>query len=114
MTAAKIDVHCHIIPPFYRDAVYAAGTGPAIGRYPEWTADLATEMLDRHGIASAMTSVAQPGTGFLPGAAALAMARRCNDYAAELVARSRGRFGAFGLIPMHDIAAGVRGVSPLH
>jgi predicted TIM-barrel fold metal-dependent hydrolase len=103
MTTAKIDVHFHVIPPFYRDAVYAAGTGPAIGRYPEWSPDLAIDILDRHDIATAMTSVAQPGVGFLEQRAALAMARRCNDYAAELIARSRARFGAFGLVPMHDI-----------
>jgi predicted TIM-barrel fold metal-dependent hydrolase len=103
MTSGKIDVHFHVIPPFYRDAVYAAGTGPAIGRYPEWTPDLAVEIMDRHGIAVAMTSVAQPGVGFLAGDAAFAMARRCNDYGAELVARSHGRFGAFALVPMHDI-----------
>jgi hypothetical protein len=35
--AGKIDFHFHAIPPFYCDAVYAAGTEPAIGRYPEWT-----------------------------------------------------------------------------
>ena len=33
----RIDVHFHLIPPFYSEAVYAAGTGPAIGRYPDWT-----------------------------------------------------------------------------
>ncbi len=103
MTSAKIDVHFHVIPPFYRDAVYAAGTGPAIGRYPEWTPELAVEIMDRHGIAVAMASVAQPGVAFLAGEAAFAMARRCNDYGAELVARSPSRFGAFGLVPMHDI-----------
>src|SRR5262245_44985153 len=32
----RIDVHFHLIPPFYREAVYAAGRGPAVGRYPEW------------------------------------------------------------------------------
>jgi predicted TIM-barrel fold metal-dependent hydrolase len=103
MTSAKIDVHFHVIPPFYRDAVYAAGTGPAIGRYPEWTPELAIEIMDKHGIAVAMTSVAQPGVGFLSGDAAFALARRCNDYGAELMGRSRGRFGAFALVPMHDI-----------
>jgi 6-methylsalicylate decarboxylase len=103
MISGKIDVHFHVIPPFYRDAVYAAGTGPAIGRYPEWTPELAVEIMDRHGIAVAMTSVAQPGVGFLAGDAAFAMARRCNDYSAELIARARGRFGAFALVPMHDI-----------
>jgi predicted TIM-barrel fold metal-dependent hydrolase len=103
MTPDKIDVHFHVIPPFYRDAVYAAGTGPAIGRYPEWTPELAIEIMDKHGIAVAMTSVAQPGVGFLSGDAAFALARRCNDYGAELIGRSRGRFGAFALVPMHDI-----------
>lgn len=107
MTSGKIDVHFHVIPPFYRDAVYAAGTGPAIGRYPEWTPELAVEIMDRHGIAVAMASVAQPGVGFLAGDAAFAMARRCNDYGAELIARSRGRFGAFALVPMHDIDGAV-------
>jgi 6-methylsalicylate decarboxylase len=103
MTSGKIDVHFHVIPPFYRDAVYEAGTGPAIGRYPEWTPELAVEIMDRHGIALAMTSVAQPGVAFLAGDAAFAMARRCNDYVAGLIARSRGRFGAFALVPMHGI-----------
>ena len=107
MIPGKIDVHFHVIPPFYRDAVYEAGTGPAIGRYPEWTPELAVEIMDRHGIATAMTSVAQPGVGFLAGDAAFVMARRCNDYGAALVARPGGRFGAFGLVPMHDIGRAV-------
>ena len=32
MAAGMIDVHFHLIPQFYRDAVYEAGTGPEIGR----------------------------------------------------------------------------------
>src|SRR6202453_1945505 len=99
----KIDFHFHVIPRFYRDAVYEAGTGPAIGRFPEWTPELAVEIMDKHGITVAMTSVAQPGVGFLASDAAFAMARRCNEYGADLIARSRGRFGAFGLVPMGDI-----------
>ena len=56
----RIDVHFHLIPPFYREAVYAAGRGPAIGRYPEWTPQLALELMDAHGIEVALTSLAQP------------------------------------------------------
>ncbi len=104
-TADKIDVHFHLIPQFYRDAVYAAGTGPAIGRYPDWTPELARELMDRHGIALAMLSLGQPGVGFLPDARAGAFARRCNDYAADLIAQHPARFGCFGLLPMHDIDA---------
>jgi len=96
----RIDVHFHLIPPFYREAVYAAGRGPAIGRYPDWTPQLALELMDACGIEVALTSLAQPGVGFGSEASALALARRCNDYAAELIARWPKRFGAFGTVPM--------------
>jgi 6-methylsalicylate decarboxylase len=99
----RIDVHFHLIPQFYRDAVYAAGRGPAIGRYPEWTPQLALEVMDRFGIAIALTSLAQPGVGFDTPASAQALARRCNDYAAELCARWPNRFGAFATVPMASV-----------
>jgi len=103
MADGMIDVHFHLIPPFYRDAVYEAGTGPAIARYPDWTPSLALALMDKHSIALAMLSLAQPGVGFLPADKAATMARRCNDYAAALIAQHPQRFGCFGLVPMHDI-----------
>ena len=96
----RIDVHFHLIPPFYREAVYAAGRGPAIGRYPEWTPQLGLDLMDAYGIEVALTSLAQPGVGFGSEASARALARRCNDYAAEFIARWPKRFGAFGTVPM--------------
>ena len=68
---------------------------------------LALELLDKHGIALAMLSLGQPGVGFLPTDKAAAFARRCNDYAGELIARHPARFGCFGLVPMHDIDAAI-------
>jgi 6-methylsalicylate decarboxylase len=102
-----IDVHFHLIPHFYREAVYAAGTGPAIARYPDWSPPLALEIMDRHGIALAMLSMAQPGAGFLPASETAAFARRCNEHAAELIAQHPLRFGCFGLVPMRDIKAAI-------
>ena len=96
----RIDVHFHHIPPFYSEAVYDAGRGPAIGKYPDWTSQLALELMDRHGIEVALTSLAQPGVGFGNEASAQTLARRCNDYAADLVARWPRRFGAFATVPM--------------
>jgi predicted TIM-barrel fold metal-dependent hydrolase len=106
-TDGMIDVHFHLIPQFYRDAVYMAGGGPAIGRYPEWTSALALELMDKHGIAVAIASIAQPGVGFLPPDKTAEFARRCNDYAAELIAQHPKRFGCFGLLPMHDSDAAI-------
>src|SRR5262245_65902333 len=96
----RIDVHFHLIPPFYREAVYAAGRGPALGKDPDWTPELALDAMDAHGIEVALTSMAEPGVGFGSEASALALARGCNDYAAELIARWPKRFRAFGTVPM--------------
>ena len=60
----RIDFHVHLIPQFYREAVYEQGTGPAIGRYPEWSPERALELMDLHGIEVGLTSLAQPGVQF--------------------------------------------------
>ena len=101
--AGRIDVHFHMIPQFYADLVYAAGSGPAIGRYPDWSPELALEIMDRFGIATALLSLGQPGVQFCKPDEARALARRCNDYSAELNARYRKRFGAFGTVSMWDV-----------
>ena len=103
----RIDVHFHHIPPFYSEAVYEAGRGPAIGKYPDWTPQLALELMDSHGIEVALTSLAQPGVGFGNEASAQTLARRCNDYAADLVARWPRRFGAFATVPMWSIEGAI-------
>jgi 6-methylsalicylate decarboxylase len=107
MTARMIDVHFHLIPQFYSDAVYEAGRGPAIGRYPDWSPELALELMDKHGIALAITSIAQPGVAFMPDGKAANFARRCNDYAADLIAAHPRRFGCFGLLPMHAVETAI-------
>src|SRR5438477_2260943 len=103
----RIDFHFHLIPPFYRDAVYAAGGGPAIGRYPEWSPERLLDVMDANGIAVALTSLAQPGVQFGDPAGACALARRCNAYASELCARWPKRFGAFAVVPIWDMPAAV-------
>src|SRR5262245_19138811 len=103
MPANRIDVHFHHIPPFYAEAVYAAGSGPAIGRYPDWSPELALEIMDRFDIAVALTSLAQPGVQFCKPDQARDLARRSNDYAAELNARWPKRFGAFATVSMWEV-----------
>jgi predicted TIM-barrel fold metal-dependent hydrolase len=106
-SSRRIDFHFHLIPPFYQDAVYAAGAGPAIGRYPEWSPERALELMDATGIDVALTSLAQPGVQFGDPRKAAALARRCNDYASELAARWPKRFGAFAVVPMWDVREAV-------
>lgn len=107
MSARRIDFHFHLIPSFYQEAVYAAGSGPQIARYPDWSPELALKLMDAHGIEVALTSLVQPGVQFGEPAHAAALARRCNDYAAQLTARWPDRFGAFAVVPMWDVAEAV-------
>ena len=107
----RIDFHVHLIPQFYRDAVYASGSGPAIGRYPDWSPELALDLMDASGIDVALLSLAQPGVQFGDPKAAPALARRCNDFSAELNARWPRRFGGFAVVPMGDVGEAVAEVA---
>lgn len=106
----RIDVHFHMIPQFYADMVYAAGSGPAIGRYPDWSPELALEIMDRFDVAVALLSLGQPGVQFCKPDEAKKLARRCNDYSAELSAKWPKRFGAFGTVSMWDVRHAVEEV----
>lgn len=100
-----IDVHAHLIPPFYREALIAAGRGPSIsGGFPAWSPEQALEQMQQNGIAVAILSVSQPGVHFGDDRAAGTLARTFNDYMARLSAGHVGRFGAFAVLPLPDVA----------
>jgi predicted TIM-barrel fold metal-dependent hydrolase len=106
MTAAarRIDVHFHSIPDFFRDAVSAAGRGPTVTTgFPRWTPEAAIELMDRRDIAVGLLSISQPGVHFGDDAKARALARRGNEYHAELAARWPGRLGSFAAVPLPDV-----------
>ena len=98
----RIDVHFHVVPPFYRSAVEAAGFGPARGAFPDWTPALALGVMDRFGIGFSFPSVTFPGVQFMDPESAREMARRCNVYSRDIAASAPQRFGAFALVPMHE------------
>lgn len=101
----RIDVHFHAVPAFFREAAAAAGRRPAISSgLPAWSPELALDVMDRHGIATAILSLSQPGVHFGDDAAARTLARRCNAYVAECGAAAPGRFGGFGVLPLPDVA----------
>lgn len=98
----RIDVHFHIIPDFYKEAAHEAGAAPAIGRYPAWSPELALKLMDANEIDVALTSVSQPGVHFGEPEKAWRLARKCNDYAADVAFAHSGRFGSFALVPMQN------------
>ncbi|GAA4342517.1 amidohydrolase family protein [Pigmentiphaga soli] len=98
----RIDVHFHTVPPAFVEAIRRDGIN---ARTPEWSPDLALSMMDRHGIAAAVTSLSVPGTHFGDDAKARVLTRQCNDYYAQCVAGHPDRFGAFGSTSLPDVEA---------
>jgi predicted TIM-barrel fold metal-dependent hydrolase len=100
----RIDVHHHILPAEYVGALAKLGiTGGGDISFPSWSAAGALEMMDRQGIAVAVTSISAPGLHFGDDRAACELARRCNELSAKLVADHPTRFGAFAVLPLPDL-----------
>ncbi|WP_435282907.1 amidohydrolase family protein [Streptomyces koelreuteriae] len=112
MTTAprRIDVHQHVVPPFYRDALTRAGIAEAGGRaLPDWSPEAALDLMDLLRTETAILSVSTPGTGFLtdPGEA-VGLARRLNDHSAAVTAEHPARFGWFATLPMPHLGASAK------
>lgn len=100
----RIDVHHHIAPPAYLDAV-----GGAVGAVlKNWSLAKSLEDMDEGGVATAIVSVTQLAMRLGQRDALRALARSCNDYAAKLAADYRGRFGMFAALPLPDIDGSLR------
>lgn len=101
----RIDVHHHLLPPFYVDALQRVGlAGFADRMLPPWTAEQSLAMLDARGIQAALMSLPAPAVDFGEPRTRVELARRCNEYAADLVQRYPSRFGAFATLPLPGTA----------
>ncbi len=61
--------------------------------------------MDDAGIDVAVLSLSTPGVHTGDGAKASALARRCNEFAAELVRARPDRLASFACIPLPDVDA---------
>jgi 6-methylsalicylate decarboxylase len=108
---ALIDVHHHIVPPFYlaenRERL-AGPTGQINPAWTNWEPTKALDAMDVHGVATAVLSLSMPGVWFGDAEAARRTARRCNEYAAELAQSHPHRFGLFAVIPLPDTDGSLR------
>jgi predicted TIM-barrel fold metal-dependent hydrolase len=101
-----IDVHHHLGPPAYVSELARRRLNePVLER---WTPAQSIEEMDQAGIATSITSITNPGVWFGDDAAAVALARACNEYAARLVADHRDRFGMFAILPLPDVEGSLR------
>jgi 6-methylsalicylate decarboxylase len=96
----RIDVHHHLSPPTYIQAVIEKhlGSPPQI----KWTPEKSLADMDAAGVQVSMLSVTQPGVNFTSGETARKLCRESNEYAAKLIGDHPGRFGSFAMIPLTD------------
>jgi 6-methylsalicylate decarboxylase len=111
MTASGlIDVHHHIVPKAYAKTLAKLGVAKGLGvQLPKWEAQKSLDVMDAHGIATAVVSISAPGVYF-PGtdrcsSIAAQLSRETNEFCADLKREHPGRFGAFATLPMPDVDA---------
>jgi aminocarboxymuconate-semialdehyde decarboxylase len=98
-----VDMHHHMLPDFFWRATNE-GDHPVGGiAPPPWSRASARSFLDDAGIDVAITSISTPGVHTGDDAAARALARRCNELAAEMIRDEPDRFGGFACLPLPDL-----------
>jgi len=97
----KIDVHHHLIPPAFAQALARSGFQELVGApLPAWSPESSIETMDMDGIGTAILSLSNPGVYFGDLQEACKLARDCNEYAAEVGSTYPDRFGSFSVLPM--------------
>jgi predicted TIM-barrel fold metal-dependent hydrolase len=97
----RIDVHHHVVPPMWVEAVKKAklDNPPMIG----WAPEHSLEDMDKAGTTTAMLSPMPPQVSFLPAPVATSIARASNEWTRKLANEHPGRFGVFAMLPMPNI-----------
>ncbi|MGI5347455.1 amidohydrolase family protein [Streptomyces sp. CA-250714] len=99
-------MHHHVIPEFYVEELGKLGfasTLPGVDK-PRWEIGTSLSMMDRQGIRAAVVNV-WPGVPAVDAATGARLARRVNEFLAELTAAHPGRLGAFAVLPLPHVDA---------
>lgn len=103
-----IDIHRHVSPPFYLDAIkgiYPKAFPPMLAA---WTPESCLEDMDAAGIELGVLSMpARPGVHFGDDMGARTFCRETNEYMAGLRRSHPGRFGMFAALPLPDIEGSI-------
>jgi aminocarboxymuconate-semialdehyde decarboxylase len=99
-----IDLHQHAVPDFYGE-ITGEKRGVSVGGIATapWHPDDALAYMDEAEIDAGVLSISAPGVHFGDDAAACELARRCNEFLAELVRSRPDRFGFFAILPLPDV-----------
>ena len=95
----RIDLHHHMLPAFYMDLRRKV---PNIGDMPTWSPEKSLDDMEKNGVSTAMLSLAVSGVTFDAGESGRSLARKSNDFGAQLVADHPAKFGLLAALPLPD------------
>jgi predicted TIM-barrel fold metal-dependent hydrolase len=108
----RIDVHHHMIPPFYLKLMRAERASMnQQGATSDWTPQTSIDLMDQNGVSTAMLSItfALVGDTMSDGTPrANSLVHQSNEYGAQAVKDYPGRFGLFASLPMGDQDASLK------
>ncbi|QCE35705.1 amidohydrolase [Acetobacteraceae bacterium] len=105
---SRIDVHTHVIPPVWGKGLSEHGGDPSGWTLPEWTPQTALDFMDSNKIGTSVLSLTAPGVCGWKGQARLEMARKVNEYTADVVQKHPKRFGNFLTLPLSEIEGALK------
>jgi predicted TIM-barrel fold metal-dependent hydrolase len=107
-----IDVHSHVLPEVYLDALQAAGIKNIDGfPTPDWSLEAHLKMMNGHDIQACVLSLSAPGLDFALPDLAMNLARTINIQFAEIIRDHPTRFGAFALLPLPNVEASLQEIA---
>ncbi len=97
----RIDVHHHVVPPSWLQAMNLIGRSnpPLI----HWSVQKTLDDMDKGGVATSILSPTTPQVTPLGKEAGAKIAREANEYGKKLMADHPGRFGVFATLPLPHI-----------
>jgi predicted TIM-barrel fold metal-dependent hydrolase len=97
----RIDTHTHFSIPRLYDLATAKGVNQATLK--DWTPAKMLQQMEEGRVQTSIMSISDPGVHFGDNAAARALARECNEFAARVVRDNPTRFGFFAVLPLPDV-----------
>lgn len=115
-TPLRIDVHSHVVPDFYREALIEGGFPVINGTVtvngfpvPSWSLDTHIKAMDANQVNYSVLSLSAPGVSFLTGneTAAIRLARELNLVMYNLTQEYPTRLGVLCVLPLPHVDAAI-------
>ena len=103
----RIDTHLHVVPPAYAAWLASRGINAGGRAIPEWTVPAALDLMESAGIATGILSVSTPGAHLGDDGQARENARELNEFCAQVVRATPGRFGYFATLTLPDVEGAI-------